>query len=72
MNPSLLGRLEDGIRRSRDELGITFLVIEHDMGLISRLCGPCDRDGPGIGADPGPTPPAVQRDQRVIDAYLGG
>ena len=38
VNPTLLRRLEGGIRRARDELDITFLLIEHDMGLIGRLC----------------------------------
>ena len=71
VNPTLLGRLEDGIRRSRDELGITFLVIEHDMGLISRLCDHVIVMDQGSVLTQG-SPAAVQRDQRVVDAYLGG
>ncbi len=71
VNRTLLKRLEDGIRRAREELGITFLVIEHDMALIGRLCDHAIVMDRGSVLTQGP-PAAVQRDQRVIDAYLGG
>ncbi len=71
VNPTLLRRLEGGIRRARDELGITFLLIEHDMGLIGRLCDHVIVMEQGSVLTQGP-PDSVQRDQRVIDAYLGG
>lgn len=71
VNPTLLRRLEGGIRRARDELGITFLLIEHDMGLIGRLCDHVIVMEQGSVLTQGP-PASVQRDQRVIDAYLGG
>ena len=71
VNPTLLRRLEGGIRRARDELGITFLLIEHDMGLIGRLCDHVVVMEQGSVLTQGP-PASVQRDQRVIDAYLGG
>ncbi len=71
VNRTLLKRLEDGIRRAREELGITFLVIEHDMALIGRLCDHAIVMDRGSVLTQG-RPAAVQRDQRVIDAYLGG
>ena len=71
VNPTLLRRLEGGIRRARDELDITFLLIEHDMGLIGRLCDHVIVMDRGSVLTQGP-PESVQRDQRVIDAYLGG
>ncbi|MCY3694749.1 MAG: ABC transporter ATP-binding protein [Chloroflexi bacterium] len=70
VNPTLLRRLEGGIRRARDELGITFLLIEHDMGLIGRLCDHVIVMEQGSVLTQGP-PDSVQRDQRVIDTYLG-
>ena len=71
VNPTLLRRLEGGIRRARDELDITFLLIEHDMGLIGWLCDHVIVMEQGSVLTQGP-PDSVQRDQRVIDAYLGG
>jgi ABC-type branched-subunit amino acid transport system ATPase component/ABC-type branched-subunit amino acid transport system permease subunit len=58
------------LRDLRDELGITLLVIEHDIPLVM---GISDRvvvmDTGRIIAD-GP-PDAVRRDPRVLDSYLG-
>jgi branched-chain amino acid transport system ATP-binding protein len=31
-------RLVEDIERLRQELGITFFVVEHDMDLITQLC----------------------------------
>ncbi len=71
VNPTLLRRLEGGIRRAREELGITFLLIEHDMGLIGRLCDHVIVMDQGSVLTQG-APADVQRNRRVIDAYLGG
>ena len=71
VNPTLLKRLEGGIRRARDELDVTFLLIEHDMGVIGRLCDHVIVMEQGSVLTQGP-PESVQRDRRVIDAYLGG
>jgi ABC-type branched-subunit amino acid transport system ATPase component len=56
--------------RSRNAKGITFLIVEHEMPFVMRLCNPIvvlDRGRP-IACD---TPEAVQGDPRVLDAYLG-
>jgi branched-chain amino acid transport system ATP-binding protein len=56
--------------RERHAAGITFLIVEHDMGFVMRLCDPVivlDR-GKQIAAGP---PGDVQANQLVLDAYLG-
>ena len=40
VNRTLLGDLMGNIERLNREMGYTFLVIEHDMDMISRLCDP--------------------------------
>jgi branched-chain amino acid transport system ATP-binding protein len=71
INPTLGGRLLDHMQRLRAERGMTFLFIEHDMEVVM---GHSDKvivmaEGRVIAQGP---PDEVRRDQRVIDAYLGG
>lgn len=70
VNPTLARRLTDHIRRVRDELGVTFLVIEHDMDLVARLCDPVVVMTGGRVLLEGP-PSAVLADREVQEAYLG-
>jgi neutral amino acid transport system ATP-binding protein len=71
INPTLGGRLLDHMQRLRNEEGVSFLFIEHDMEVVMNHS---DRvvvmaDGRVIASG---APHEVRSDQRVIDAYLGG
>lgn len=69
VNPVLVDTIERHIRRLNAE-GLTFLVVEHDMSLVMRLCDPVIVLDRGRTIAEG-TAAEVQRDQRVLDAYLG-
>jgi ABC-type branched-subunit amino acid transport system ATPase component len=49
---------------------VTFLVVEHDMGFVMRLCDPVVVLDRGRPIFTGP-PAAVQGSPLVLDAYLG-
>jgi ABC-type branched-subunit amino acid transport system ATPase component len=70
VNPVLVETMERHIRE-RHAAGVTFLIVEHDMPFVMRLCDPVvvlDAGRPIFAGKPA----KAQADQRVLDAYLGG
>ena len=71
VNRTLLKRLASSIEQLCKDIGTTFLVIEHDMDFIMRLCTPVIVMSEGRKLMEG-TPTEVQQDKQVLEAYLGG
>ncbi|KZK75546.1 Lipopolysaccharide export system ATP-binding protein LptB [Pseudovibrio sp. W64] len=70
VNRTLLRRLEDKIQILNQERGYTFVLIEHDMEMIEKLCDPviCMAEGSVLIEGDFQT---VRSDARVLEAYLG-
>jgi branched-chain amino acid transport system ATP-binding protein len=69
VNPTLMNELIKRILELQEK-GLTFLLIEHDMDLVLKLCDPVvvmtegKKLTEGIFAE-------IRRDERVLEAYLG-
>ncbi len=70
VNPLMIEQMERHIRDVHAE-GVTFLVVEHDMNLVMRLCDPIVVLDHGAKIAEG-HPDEVRADPAVLDAYLGG
>ncbi|MGH3383149.1 MAG: ABC transporter ATP-binding protein [Nocardioidaceae bacterium] len=62
--------LRETIRRVAGELGVTVLLVEHDMGLVMGISDRVTVLDFGV-VIASATPAEVRRDERVIGAYLG-
>ena len=70
MNPSETQALLGLIRRLRDDLGITIVLVAHDIPLVMNLCDRIQVLNYGRLIAEG-DPAAVRANQDVIDAYIG-
>ncbi|RKF16834.1 ABC transporter ATP-binding protein [Roseovarius spongiae] len=70
VNRTLLNVIGDAIIRLNEERGYTFVVIEHDMDFIARLCDPviCMAEGRVLATG---TLDEIKANEQVIEAYLG-
>ncbi|MGR3395385.1 ABC transporter ATP-binding protein [Pseudooceanicola sp.] len=70
VNRTLLNTIGDAILRLNRERNYTFVVIEHDMDFIARLCEPviCMAEGKVLAEG---TLDEIKANEHVIEAYLG-
>ena len=71
VNPALMSSLVEMIQDLNRTHGKTFLIIEHDMDLVARICEPVIVMTEGRVLTEGPFD-EIRRDPLVIEAYLGG
>ena len=70
VNRTLLNTIGDAILRLNQERNYTFVVIEHDMDFIGKICDPviCMAEGKVLAEG---TLDEIKANEHVIEAYLG-
>jgi branched-chain amino acid transport system ATP-binding protein len=71
MNPKETHELSELIVSLKGELKLTVVIIEHDMNLIMDICDRIVVMTEGRVLCSG-APSEIRKDQRVLEAYLGG
>ena len=71
VNPTLMKKLVNNIKKLRKEKNMSFFLIEHDIDLVMNLCDPVIVMSEGKKLVEAP-PEDIRRDERVLEAYLGG
>ncbi len=70
INPVLCARLSESIEALCRDLGITFLIIEHNLAMVERLCSPVIVMALGRVIAEG-SMAELRENPAVVDAYLG-
>ncbi len=70
LHPNETDALGDLLRRITGELGLATILVEHDVGLVARVCEHVFVLDAGAVIAEG-TPDEVRADERVVAAYLG-
>lgn len=69
VNPTMIGHIRDRIKELNGN-GVTFLIVEHNMGFVMELCSHVTVMHRGQTLADG-TPDEVRGNQEVLEAYLG-
>jgi ABC-type branched-subunit amino acid transport system ATPase component len=70
VNPTLSGEIAERIVQLREEEDLTFLIVEHDMDIVARICDPVVVMAQGATLISGSFD-EIAADPRVQNAYLG-
>jgi branched-chain amino acid transport system ATP-binding protein len=70
LNPEAIDFLSETILRLRNDDGLTFVIVEHNIDFVARNCDHVVVMAQGRVLTEG-SPDAVRRDRRVLDAFLG-
>lgn len=71
VNPALADQLAQHIVKLAKETGITFLLVEHNLGIVDQICDHVIVMANGRALMTG-TMAEVRADRQVVEAYLGG